>query len=70
MAAYNPLSGLLRTFDTYFVGAFLTREHAAVILFTFPPQNAHHKNTHTHTTYTQYTHTHTHTLSLSGQDAH
>ena len=35
MAAYNPLSGLLRTFDTYFVGSFLTREHAAVILFTF-----------------------------------
>lgn len=35
MSVYNPLAGLLRTFDTYFVGSFTTREHAAVILFTF-----------------------------------
>lgn len=35
MSVYNPLAGLLRTFDTYFVGSFTTREHAAVIVFTF-----------------------------------
>jgi uncharacterized ion transporter superfamily protein YfcC len=29
------LSGLLRTFDTYFVGSFTSHDHAAVIVFTF-----------------------------------
>ena len=31
----NPATGLLRTFDTYFVQAFTDGQHAAVLLFTF-----------------------------------
>ena len=30
----NPLLALLRTFDHYFVGAFVSTEHAGVVLFT------------------------------------
>lgn len=30
----NPLIALLRTFDHYFVGAFVSTEHAGVVLFT------------------------------------
>eukprot|EP00755_Sulcionema_specki_P020387 Sspe_Gene.71816::Locus_42665_Transcript_1_2_Confidence_0.875_Length_2492::g.71816::m.71816 len=31
----NAAAGLLRTFDTYFVGAFTDKSHAGVLLFTF-----------------------------------
>lgn len=32
---FNPLTAFLRTFDTYFVGAFTGEGNAAVLLFTF-----------------------------------
>lgn len=33
--SFNPLTAFLRTFDTYFVGAFTGEGNAAVLLFTF-----------------------------------
>lgn len=35
VAGFNPLTALLRTFDTYFVGAFTGEGNAEVLLFTF-----------------------------------
>lgn len=35
VSGFNPLSAFLRTFDTYFVGAFTGEGNAAVLLFTF-----------------------------------
>lgn len=35
MSGFNPLSAFLRTFDTYFVGAFVGEGNAEVLLFTF-----------------------------------
>ncbi|CAM9275362.1 unnamed protein product [Scytosiphon promiscuus] len=34
-SGFNPLSAFLRTFDTYFVGAFVGEGNAEVLLFTF-----------------------------------
>lgn len=34
-SGFNPLTALLRTFDTYFVGAFVGEGNAEVLLFTF-----------------------------------
>lgn len=33
--SFNPMTAFLRTFDTYFVGAFTGEGNAAVLLFTF-----------------------------------
>ena len=35
LLACNPFTALLRTFDTYVVGALASEEHAGVVLFTF-----------------------------------
>lgn len=35
VSGFNPLSAFLRTFDTYFVGAFVAEGNAEVLLFTF-----------------------------------
>lgn len=35
MSGFNPLGAFLRTFDTYFVGAFVGEGNAEVLLFTF-----------------------------------
>lgn len=35
VSGFNPLSAFLRTFDTYFVGAFTGEGNAQVLLFTF-----------------------------------
>lgn len=35
VSGFNPLSAFLRTFDTYFVGAFVGEGNAEVLLFTF-----------------------------------
>jgi hypothetical protein len=35
LSAGNPIAGLLRTFDTYVVNAFLADGHAGILLFTF-----------------------------------
>lgn len=35
VSGFNPLSAFLRTFDTYFVGAFVSEGNAEVLLFTF-----------------------------------
>ncbi|CAN0584118.1 unnamed protein product, partial [Ectocarpus sp. 12 AP-2014] len=35
VSGFNPLGAFLRTFDTYFVGAFVGEGNAEVLLFTF-----------------------------------
>lgn len=35
VSGFDPLGAFLRTFDTYFVGAFNSEGNAAVLLFTF-----------------------------------
>ncbi len=35
VSGFNPVSAFLRTFDTYFVGAFVGEGNAEVLLFTF-----------------------------------
>lgn len=35
VSGFDPLSAFLRTFDTYFVGAFVGEGNAEVLLFTF-----------------------------------